>query len=165
MSNFDYDDYGEWNGLKIDDFSGAARSLIERFISKAYGRRPMDWAKRDLIYGSARRDRRNFQLQKLIKNKPAFLFPGTRHLPRNQATAVANYRSFMFIYYLRVLRIHASLQSQKLWEKTGRLLSCPPNLFQVSGGENFQNCDQARLCPFCLARAAESVYRTDNDKT
>ena len=114
MIDFDYDDLGDRDGTKFDDFGGAARSSIEKWKPTAYGQRPLDWAGRDVIYGAARRDRRNWQLGLLLKNKPPFLLIGTRHLPHKQSLAAANCRGFMFLYYMRILRIHAALGSRRL---------------------------------------------------
>lgn len=153
-----FDDLGIEGGDQFDEFGGFARQKVLSWQPKAVGKRPMDWAKRDLVYGRSRSDWRNWQLRSLLKNKPPYLFAGTSQLNDKDRKVVANSRAFQFVQYLKLFRLCNELEQDPVLLKIQSLLACPPALFEVrKQGRLLRNCELGHLCPFCVSRKAAVV--------
>lgn len=159
MDEDKYDDLGVRNGNQFDDYGGHARQAVKLWVPTAVGQRPIDWAKRDLVYGRSRNDGRNWQQRSLLKNKPPFLFAGVQHNTRDR-DVIANLRTIQYLLYLKLYRLIDEQVHFSLKEKVNRMLSCPPSLFQTRNSNSLpmRNCDLAHLCPFCMSRSAANVF-------
>lgn len=159
MNELQYDDFGELNGNRFFDDGGRARQLACSWIPHAVGNRPIDWATRDLVLGGAQRDRRNWALRLLIKNRHPQFFVDTYRMSERQRNCVCRARSFLFFHYLKLLTVKR-LATPQFEAPLDRLLSCCPNLYQVERSPQhraLRACKQNKLCPFCLARTASRV--------
>ena len=154
-----YDDLGVRNGNQFYEYGGYARQALGSWQPTAVGQRPIDFAKRDLLYGRSRSDGRNWHLRSLLKHKPQFLFTGIPQGLRH-AEVIINTRAIQFVHYLKLHRLQQEMQGP-LKAKAKQMLSCPPSLYlcQDSNNSVIRNCDLAHLCPFCMSRSAAKVFQ------
>ena len=136
MDEDKYDDLGVRNGNQFDDYGGHARQAVKLWVPTAVGQRPIDWAKRDLVYGRSRNDGRNWQQRSLLKNKPPFLFAGVQHNTRDR-DVIANLRTIQYLLYLKLYRLIDEQVHFSLKEKFKSILLSANNRLQDAGINNY----------------------------
>ena len=154
-----YDDFGTEDGHQFFKFSHEARQYARFWRPQAVGRRPMDWARRDLILGGARRGPENWPIRVLMKNRTPWLFSGTFRLEKSERDIIARCRVFMFFHCLAVRRCFR-LEHPLAQQRAQQLLSCCPRLFLLARQvhPHVQTCGFAKQCPYCLSRLASRLY-------
>ena len=158
--DFEYDDLGERHGNWFDEDGGRARRLACSWEPEAFGNRPVDWARRDLVLGAVQRDRRNWAYRKLVKNRHPAFFHDTIEWSERNRSGIARARSFLFFHYLALLRLSRS-DSATSSRTAKEMMDCCPNFFLARQSRQrrvFRPCRHNKACPFCLARAAEETY-------
>jgi len=159
----DLDDVGQENGRIEIPFAWKARDRVCSYPVAAVGRRPKDYAQRDLLIGGWQKDGRCFRFRQLIKNMDPRFYVNTRNLRRADRDICARARAFQFMHTATLLGFANDLVGDERACRTlDSLLRCPPTLFAIEADalkrSGHQTCKRIRLCPYCLSRKAVDLY-------
>jgi len=154
------DDLGTPDGRWRFPQAQVARQIVLAQVPNAFGRRPQDFLARDFLVGGALRDDRCWLIKKLIGNKdPRFLFDTHEH-PFVERSMIGMCRAFHFAHTVRMLHHRDVLTDHTdAIGAINKMLSCPTALMGIRhNASRLVNCDQRRICPFCIARTAKDIY-------
>ena len=167
----DEDALGKYGGSADHRHTFTAKSLVVSQVVSAFGNRPIDWMKRDLLAGEAGDDRRNFTQRAVLKNDSTFLLNPSDKLPTKvSSNAVREARAFDYRNRLHLLQMESeSLESPTECSLAQLASQCPTSLYQTQVakfGKSAERrkarrshvCKNAWICPHCYARAMEKNY-------
>lgn len=157
----DTDDLGNPDGNVRLDYAGQARDVVMSWHPTAVGKRPIDWAGRDLQQVSLRTDPRCVNYHALLKFKPTWLCDeGDFDLQERRALLNAR-----IIHYLHCERIYplSSNPDPFVQRRASAVVYCRPTqaMFEIPRcppRDQPKSCRAREICPFCIERAAREVF-------
>lgn len=158
----DTDDVGNPHGNIRLPFADEARKSVREWKFTAVGRRPADWAGRDLLQVGLRTDRRCWQYHALLKFKPSWLGEN-RPLASEQFHVLMNARIIHYLHCQRMLGV-ANLEDQFVTDRAWKTIRCRPTqaMFRIQdlpAKKQPRSCRMAQICPFCKERMARKLFR------
>jgi hypothetical protein len=164
----DEDAFGKSGGNRNSDYSKMAKFYAAVQAMTAFGRRPCDWMKRDLLAGAAGDDRRNFPLRTLLRNDSTFLEQAAdARPPRPFQKQIRELRGFDYFSRRHQLEMQNAMRQGSSAERGAKLASvCPTSLYETKtliphrykNSRKSNRCNNAWVCPHCYARQMARQY-------
>ena len=168
LANQHEDDTGVPRGAWVMPYSSLAKYLVARQPVRAIGRRPIDWMKRDLLFGTTGDDPRSWFYRKTLSNKPPFLLHDRDQLTKkSDESVVRQSRAFDYSHRHHLLGLNAALPVGSIEKQViDSALDCPTCLYETflrlkpKAGSRKRSpvCKQVWLCPHCYCRRTVSHF-------
>jgi hypothetical protein len=165
----EYEDaLGKSDGRQFSEFSNHAKFLTAIQGVAAVGKRPEDWAKRDLLVSASGDDRRNWSFKQLIANNSTFLnqnYDVVKDIKDERI--VRSSRAFDYMHRRYLLSIlDKTIENTPEQKVLNHAIVCPTSLYQTNdviphkiNSTRRQNvCLNAWVCPHCYARTLVKAF-------
>ena len=162
-----FDDLGKDGGRYFHEQAAVAKQVIYNWGVEAVGRRPLDYAQRDLLAYPAFRDRRNWRFQELHSHPPTWMFNDMAGFSEHDRQQVVRLRVTWFDHLLGMLELNQQLAGEYRHDLAATFRCFPVGAKFVWRGSSQKRasdiCRRVHQCPFCFARKATEVFKRIND--